>query len=312
MKVAVVSNLDERCGNGEYARNLASELTRRFTVDLMSDFPSGQDHAVVIVNYHPPVVHFGTDTIQRMRGNGAKVILIMQESEQNMCIDSNSTFCHVDAVVAHEPMNITGAPVNFHFIPHGAPKLKVKPEVVHPTVGTAGFSFRCKRMDIAIRAALRIGGTANIITPSHPTFDPTPMWNEWRSLAGAALQFSEEWLPDFEVARRLATNTMNVYFADEGNAPGQSGSARLMASAKRPLILRRCRKTSALFDYEDELYFVNQENEVYDTASHIWNEINAGRPVKKPKRLMDDIGWDSVGLRYCELVEATVSLMEAA
>lgn len=309
MKVAVVSNWDDRCGNGQYAENLRKQLATRFEVDKWPACPEGGYDAVVI-NWHPPVIGFTLEQVNRLRGQGCKVILLVQESQPHYSIDQHSTFCAVDAVVAHEPCSFSGAQPNFRFIQHGAPGVEkyFPAHVVFPMVGTAGFAFRGKRMDIAIKTANAIGARAMIISPSHPSFDPRPMWEEWKTLIPAdKLLLNSEWCPDEYVVQMLSQCTMNVYFAEEGDlAPGQSGSARMIVAARRPTILRRCRKTSALNTYEDELYFVDTEAQVYETARHIWSEIQAGRLVKIPHRVAIETSWDIVGQQFCNLVDELI------
>lgn len=301
MRVAVVSNWDERCGNGEYARNLVTQLEKRFEVTTLVSCPPDKFDAVVI-NYHPPCVHFSMDDLRRMKENGTKVILLLQESTPSVRIDSESTYCKVDAVVAHEPMDITGAPVNFRTILHGLPVVNGLGEGYVDGVGTAGFAFPAKRMDITVKAANHLQTKAVVIAPKHHWRDPEDLYSEWSRIC-YRIELTAHWLPQEEVVRRLAKCAMVVYFAEEGDAPGQSGSALIMAAAERPMIIKRCRKTKMMQQYDDELYFVETEQEVYRAASEIWEKLKAGEPVKRPKRLIEDMSWNTTGRQFCDLVE---------
>jgi hypothetical protein len=310
MKVAIVSNFEDRCGNGQYAMRLQAELLKRFdNVDRWEACPEG-DYDAVIINWHPPVLGFTREQVDRLRGQGCKVILIVQESQPHYGLTPDSTFLAVDAVVAHEPCVFGGHQPNFRFIHHGAMDCDkfLHAHAVFPMVGTAGFSFRGKRMDITIKAANAIGGRAMLIVPSHKSFDPRPMWEEWKAMIpGDRLLLDTEWHPDSYVIQQLSQCTMNVYAADEGViAPGQSGSARMLIAARRPTIIRRCRKTSALLPYKDELYFATSEAHVYDLAREIWANIQAGNAVKIPHRVAIETSWSAVGKQFADLVEELV------
>lgn len=298
MRVTLIGNADERCGNSEYSRFLRDQLLKRFEVDLFPSMPEKVGD-IVLVNYHPAVVWFGPDVVSKAKVQGAKVAVIVQESRPTM---NAAQFAGADLVMAHEPVQFIGGNVNFRFVHHGAPEADFVFKDRGLAVGTAGFAFPGKRMEIAAKAAQMLGGRALVVAPRHAWFDPTALWSQIKDI-NPTVMLQREWLPVNEVVYLLAQCAMNVWFAEEGDAPGQGGSPRMILAARRPTILRRCPKVSALFPYEDEIYFVNTEQAVYDTANTIWVTIREGRQPRIPNRVLDDIGWDTVGERYCDLIE---------
>jgi len=309
-RIAIVSNYGEVCGMAEYSKNMFEQLQEaNYAVDVIRTCPLGDQHDVVFINYHPAVVSFTPDDVRRMQSHGAKVALMVQESHgQHHVAGPQDAMDIVDAVTAHEPMEIThyaGKKVPFHYVPHGLPEVEVKPYVAgdKPVFGTAGFAFPNKHMEVTIKAALATQGKALVIAPQHPAYDAHAMYQEWNSLGGSNLTLETRFLAQQQVVKMLAGCTATIYFAIEPEAPGQSGSSRMMAAARRPLILRHCPKTRTLLQYEDELYFVNSEDEVMQSAAQIWKDVKADREVKVPYRMLKDLSWKATGKMYVDLVE---------
>lgn len=308
MKIAIVTNLDERCGNAEYGRNLCRELGKYFTVEAMNTFPeSGYD--LILVNWHPPVVQFTMADIQIAKARGTKIILLTQESSPgpHACCRAEDIVYTVDAVVAHEDVLYSSGLgiVNFKMIPHGIVEVADLPDHIsngEPKLGTAGFCFAGKNMDVTVNAANSLSGKALLIAPGHPWCEggnAQPLWDKFRAMS-SKLELVTDFLPEPEVVKKLATCDINIYVAQD-SGPGQSGSARLVIAARRPTIVIRDRKTSALYGYEDELYFVTAPNEVTGVAYQIWSAIQRGEPVKRPNRVIRDCCWSRVGEMYREL-----------
>jgi hypothetical protein len=207
-------------------------------------------------------------------------------------------------------MEITSSygPVNFRMIPHG---LVDVPEVHYdlfnhretPTIGSAGFAFPSKRFDVVVKAARDLGGRSYLITPSHPSFDPRPMWEELKKIGGNSLLIEEAFMPQSQVVRLLATCSILVYCADEPLGPGQSGSVRMMAAARRPMVVRRCKKVETLYEYDDEIYFVDTFTAVEQTIASVWTLLKLGGPVKLPNRMLKDLSFETTGKMFADLIE---------
>lgn len=306
-RVAIVTNWGEVCGVSENSRQLHEQLSKSYQVDFVRSCPAGEGYDAVIIAYHPSVVAFTPDDVRRMQAVGAKVILLLHESVAHYHVgDRTDALGVVDAVVAHEEVVFTGKEVKFKMIRVGIPESEsVVPYTGEPIVGTCGIAFPAKRMDITVKAAKAIGGKALVLAPRHFSYDPSHVYNELRQLGGDQLELVTDWQPhQDDVVKRLSACLCNVYFALEmEGSPGQSGSARMLVAAKRPVILRRWKKTHTLDGYEDELYYVTSEHEVYATVTHIWQSVQTGAPIKVPNRILEDQGWKKTGQQYAELIE---------
>lgn len=314
-RVALVSNYKaERCGNAEYGRNLRAQLAREYAVEDWEACPDQPGYDAVVINWCDSVVGFSMEQLYRLKSFNTKLVLIIQNSySHEHRVSPGDACCVVDRVTAHQPMNIRvmnghGATQleTFRLIPHGIPEIENLPEYVpqdRPRIGTSGFSLPTKRMESAIRIAVRLNGEALVVAPSHPTYDPRPMWESWRRMAGDKLTLVDAWLPQGDVIRQLATCALNVYMTNELHDIGQSGSAMLTIAARRPTIVQRCAKTASLHAYEDELYFVSSEEEAYSVAYDIWARLRSGGEVKRPNRVMADFGWNHTGKMYRDLLK---------
>lgn len=324
--IAVIAGNTERCGMTTYTRNLLAQLDKNqefFTVWFTSiqEVPEGLPPQtlkltdtviekvgfdVAILNYHPGTLHFGIADLYELKKRARKIILIHHENEHKPIeIRPDHPFALVDAVVAHDPLElhtVSGAQCFFRMIPHGAPDINPidfpAPEWFSdkgiPTVGSCGFNLPTKRFDVVVHAAKTIGGHAKIIAPTHPGYTPKPIGDA---------EVISDFLEENEVIKLLAINTMNIYYADEPGAPGQSGSARMLLAAMRPTILKRCPKTQMLEPYHQEIYFANDERHVYQLAAEIWDNVRNNRSVKIPKHVLDEHGWLATGRMYRDLIE---------
>jgi hypothetical protein len=305
MKIAVVSNRDIRCGLGEHGRGVAKALRKKFEVDELLACPeSGYD--AVIINYLAGHVVFSIPEVRNLRSQGAKVIIILNDAPTRHKVVEGDSLKEVDMVVTHEPMEVIGEGIQTRYIDVGMSQIWDLPEydiAKGPSVGTAGFPFPSKRMEITVQAAIRIGGEAVMITPVHRFHDPKHLFDIWRNMAGEKLNLITDWLEQEEVVRRLSQCAMNMYYTEEDHSTGQSGSARMILAAGRPTIVRRCKKISPLSAFEDEMYLVTSEHEALDTAFRIWQDLLAGRPVKRPNKVRHHSSWEHVGQQYIDLVE---------
>lgn len=306
-RVAIVTNWGEACGVSENSRQLHEQLSKSYQVEFVRNCPQGEGYDAVIIAYHPAVVGFTPEEVRRMQAVGVKVILLLHESCAHYHVNGpTDALGVVDAVVAHEEVVFTGDPVKFKMIRVGVPESRnLSPYMGEPLVGTCGIAFPEKRMDITVRAALKIGGRSLVLAPRHAGYDPYIMYNQLRMLGGSSLELVTDWLPhQDDVVKRLSACLCNIYFALEmEGAPGQSGSARMLVAARRPVILRRWKKTQTMDGYEDELYYVTTEHEVFVTVEHIWRAVQAEEPVKIPNRIIEEQGWRQTGQQYAELIE---------
>jgi hypothetical protein len=306
MKVAIISNWHEKCGNADYARDLRLELIKEKEFEVITfttpEEATGQD--VVVISWHPSRVQLPPSAMHRLHERGMKVIVVLQNSFVGYYDSTDhDPLRFADAIIAHQKMNgnvpITYIPLGIHVIddlPEPSSELRV---------GIAGFPYAWKRFDVTASVAQTLGGRSMLIAPRHDMGDvETPITEIYRTFPTADIE--RDLLPVPEVIRRLATCTMNVFWYQHmppDDLVGQSGSVRMGVAAKRPMIISDHPKLSSIAAYEDEVYVTAELAQVHEYAKEIWSNIRQGLPVRRPKRLLEDMGWDKTGKLYVDLIK---------
>ncbi len=304
-RVAVVSNMHEQCGNAEDARLLSLELMKYYEYvswghDDVIQYPVD----AVIFSWHPARVRMDIETVRKPQLNGAKVIVIYQNSsEQKLEVGNDHALFHADAVVAHEPIE---ANIKVRYIPVGIPEVKNLAEQPGPglRIGTAGFPFEWKRFDVVAEVAKRFQAKCVMIAPTSDQNDREAFIGGVQGHLGPLAEIYRQWMPIDEVVRLLSTCTVNIVWFESksyDDTLGQSGSVRMGLAAKRPMIISTHRKLRTLFDYYDELYIARTESEVYEAVKSV---IDGS--VKRPSRIFADQSWTQVGLMYKGLIDEVV------
>lgn len=310
MKVGLVSNWDLRCGNAQYARDLVTELEKEFTVMGLSPSMSQvrqtniDDIDVVIVNWHPSRITVTEQDMQWLKGRGKKVILILQNSfREPPLIEEGSMLLAVDMVVAHEEMTFIGCQPNFQCIQHGIPEIEGLPAPYEDKwIGTAGFAFPWKRFDVVAEAAKKFDARCRLISSQSDQMDTSALLKGIAGHLGKLADMHGDWYTVQEVVRMLAECTLNIFWFNSYSPEdqlGQSGSVRLGLAAKRPTIISTHKKLQTLLPYGDELYVCLREEDVYGAVEEI---LASPEKAKKPKRILEDMGWSKTGQQYRELV----------
>ncbi len=109
-----------------------------------------------------------------------------------------------------------------------------------------------------------------------------------------------EWLPQDEVVKGLATCAV-VAFPFDGCSPitGISSSVRAGLASGRPLVLTKFFHFSDLYDYAEEVYFVEQ-NQLLSVLRLALSAVAVGT-ARFPSRARDDMGWTRSAELYCNL-----------
>jgi hypothetical protein len=311
-RVAILSNLDEQCGNAQYGRILKSHLAQWFDVVMLNDaqwMHAGKPD-VVIINWHPARVSTSVAHVKSLQNAGAKVILILQNSYHDAIdVPECDILFAIDAVVAHEPITLRINGVlssKMVFIPHGileVPNLHNWNGSTVPMFGTAGFQFPWKRTDVVVSAAARCGVQARIFCPPYPGFDRNREIDKWHMMY-KNVHVDRNWLSEGQVIQCLSEHVLNIFwFESQGmdDQWGQSGAVRLGIAAKRPTIISKHRKFRTLMPYQDELYVAESPEEVYAAAQEI---VSNPSLAKRPDRLMKDMGWSRCAELYKGLIES--------
>ena len=309
MRIGLYTNSDKRCGNAEYARDLANMLSKLgndvYLFCSIDNILPGLD--VVLVSWSPSRVPMNSSIISRIKSTGAKVVTIWQES-YDYIIDPGSwgvqeVLYLSDGVIAHEEVN---SDMHIRYIPHGIVLRNVKPEVTKNSIGVAGFPFHWKNFECVAQIAKQLNATLKMIAPGHELLSGNAGTNfDYIKSIVPSLELHTDLLPVNNVIDILASCSVLVYwFKSEGviDALGQSGSVRMGVAACRPMILSKHRKFKTLFPYTDEFYFCDSVEEIYTTITDIFN----GMIPKVPKQVLVDQGWPHVAKLYDNYLQEIV------
>lgn len=309
MKVGILTNRHERCGNAAYARDLEVELKKYFEVSV-SDSPNDlffiEGLKVVLINWHPARVGASKDFVDWWHSRGIKVVIIHQNSLEGPAPTEQVYGC--DITVVHEEMGC------YSFIPHGIHMVDGLPafeKMAAKSVGTAGFPFSWKRFDVVAEVAKRFNVKCRIMAPVYEGVDTNAFVDGLRGHLGELGEINRDWTEVDDVIRFLARNTLNIFWYGTqsiGDQLGQSGSVRMGLAAKRPMIISTHRKFKTLLPYESELYIAETEQQVYDYAEVILRRVHdeSYAPVKVPNRILKDMSWEATGTMYRNLIRELI------
>ncbi len=304
-RICVWTNAHEACGNAQYGRELAYSLRAWYEVtethSLDQTLASGAE--LVLVNWHPARVICSPDAVKSMHARNMRVIIIIQNSfVGNYDATEGDPVYWADAAVSHQQMTSNQRIIT---IPVGIPEVDGLSETTGLKVGVAGFPYAWKRFDMAAEVGQMIGGRGVIIAPLHDMGDVHTSINIIRD-AFPGVEIIRELLPVTDVVRILSSCKINIFFFQHlagDDLVGQSGSVRMGVAARRPMIISDHPKLSSLFDYPDEFYIAQDQGQVYEFAKEIVAREQAGLPVKRPNKIIQDSGWHKTSDMYRELIE---------
>lgn len=300
--VGILSNLHEKCGSADHGRYLAKELRHYYNVLLSDKGPELSGCDVVIINWHPARIKLTDEMVRGFQRLGSKVIVIYQNTLGVNTVERISSLDLADAVITHEPIS---RPTEV--IPVGIWIVKGLAEKVEPMIGTAGFPFPWKQLEITAGVAKSLGVKYRLMAPYYDydkEAEDLPGYIKGISdILGPLADIHNEWLPVEDVIRELSECAVNVFWFNSqglGALQGQSGSVRIGLAARRPIIISRHRKFTTLFPYEDELYIADTVEQVREFAEGI---LQAPEKAKRPKRILSEMGWPAAGRKHAVLIE---------
>lgn len=297
MRVGLLTTYNEPCGLAEYAKCLVKSANGvEFTI-LDRDKWNLQD----ILNGEFDILHvnhewqlFGWLTksyIEQVKATGKKVMMTLHSS----CSDNRNEYTQAfDRVIVHEKTTD-----GFTHIPMGIVELEYqwldRDYPLYRTVGTSGFPIWHKRFVDIAAAAKMVRKHCFIVAPASRHADTYAVERQVMAV-NPDTEYVTEYLPQRDVIINLNATDVLVYAM--GNGPGISGSVRMGLAAKRPIVLTRCQQFHDLYDeYQDEVEFVDGEPFINpeSIAAGINRVLKNG---KKPKRILEDMGWSKVGKMY--------------
>ncbi len=313
MKVGLVTNWDEKCAVAEYAKNLANHVVAHTkdvdfkivtgTLDFDSVYQRTRDVDIIHFNYCAHAfAHMAPDGWQKFKDGPPRIFTFHESSDwwTRKLAGAGIT----DWIVVHDKCR-DGAPmpVNVKHIPFGIPEVDLTGiEVEHKKVGTFGCAFPWKGL-YPLAYACGQAGLPLMALLSEPSADDCKIG--WQQLRGEMesvcpqLEISTEWLPQEEVIKKLAS-CWAIAFPFDHCSPitGISASVRFGLAARRPLILTRFFHFSDLYDYEDEVYFVDKS--IHRTFLDVLQDYNHGY-LRIPHRVLEDMSWKRSAEMYCNL-----------
>lgn len=306
MKIGLLTTWNEKCGIAEYARNLVMYAT---TPDIefviygreVWSWPTLiykiiEDKIDIIhVNHEPGLFRWlDIGIIGNIKSRGIKVVLTYHTSNET---NNHSNFTDVfDRVVLHEKTND-----GFVYIPEGIPVVELSPNVAREvTLGTAGFPFPWKGFHAVAKASKLLDMGCVVVAPDSSHFD-TQLMKQCVMDAQPNASYITLWLKEEEVIKTLSECYVNV-FAYSGHPQGISGAVRMGLAAARPLVLTRCRQFRDLYDYEDEIEFIQFPYE-QDIAEGVRKVVKGN---KRPSRVLKDFSWINSGRKYVDVYRSVV------
>ncbi len=312
--IAIYTNRHNNCGISAYANDLENQLKKWFEIKVVEAglSPSGlwgcKGADVAILNWHPARSPLTAEVIKSLSSCGTKTILVFHNSSElggNAPYEQDSILRAVDVVVAHEPMNLD---IPVEFIPHGTPEFGNLPGITaEPSVGTAGFPFPWKRVDLVISVAEQLGCRAHVIAPKYKGMLFDAQYDDWKRRLSDRLELWTDFRPKEIAVRQLARSWVNIFWFESqciDDQLGQTGSARMGVSAKRPMIISSHRKFKTFLPYlETDFYLAEKEDDVLRSVERIFDGVVSRGPVKRPIKTLSDQGWEKVGRMFASLIE---------
>ena len=237
---------------------------------------------------------FSSDTFLRLQQAGYKTVMTLHTSHDGNN-ERTGKILGFDKVVVHEKTQD-----NCIQIPMGIPieRPRTTPSDT-PTIGTFGFPFPWKGFTEVVLACRQLQMRALVIAPESPHADTYGMQKHLQSLYDD-VEYMTGYMSQREIIDVLGTCRATA-FAYHGGNYGISAACRLGLATGRPTVLSRSRQFRDLFDYEDELYFVNAGN-VGQLVQSLENAL--GPNNKRPKRLLKEMNWTKAGGMYRELYQS--------
>lgn len=306
MKVGLVTTWNEPCGISEYSRNLIAScpccrgsgvefkiLGRPYEANSLISRASDCD----VVNFQYESGFLGIFSPGVMKRFNKPTVLTLHDShpENNRAIYPFTN--EADAVIVHEK-----TPDGFTYVPQPivvGPELKGAPTYNYAV--TAGFPLPWKGFELlayatSILVQKGILKSARFIGTRNPHCDTYSVMHTVKHILSDS-DYITVWHEQSEVIRLMQECAVSVFpYVD--CKPGISSAVRLGLAARRPIVLSRCRQFRDLFDYEDEIEFVDGTLSPETLADAITRVLENG---KYPKRVLEDMSWTRAAQLYKDI-----------
>lgn len=325
MKVALVTNLNEKCGLAEYGANLYNHC-RMYSDDEIKivQRPFNFEH-IYAETRDADLIHFNYSTGEfseellvsaapwiGFRKGGKHLTLTLHDSTDQKA-NSLARLRYMDGdwrrvfdrVVIHAESEKSIYEMNVQVIPFGILDRDTSHIRPQEKIGTAGFPMPWKGFVSCafIASVLKLGFLG--IMPDSKHVGAAQTTERILEFLPAA-ELVTDWLPQEQVIDRLAECFVVVYRYDleykEHPFDGISGAVRFGLACHRPIVISRHKMFRDLFDYEDEIYITNDggADSLGKTIVQVVNDWNSER-AKKPNRILRDMSWHATAHKYLEM-----------
>lgn len=304
LRVGLVTTWNEMCGIAEYSRNLVSNckdiefkiLGRPYEANSLIQRAADCD----VVNFQYESGFLGIFHPGVMKSFNKPTVLTLHDShpENNRQIYPFTN--EADVVIVHEKTND-----NFVHIPQPIATDEYDSYswiggVQHRMAVTAGFPLPWKGFELlaeSVKILTNIGVLTGgrFIGPRNPHCDTYQVQSRVKQICQA--DYITEFYPQAEVIRLMHECVVSVFPYYDGK-PGISSAVRLGLVAGRPIVLSRCRQFRDLFDYEDEIEFVEGTLTPASLARAIAKVLESG---KHPKSVLKDMSWERAASLYSQV-----------
>lgn len=261
MRVTLVTTWDAACGISEHAWYLKAAIEGADPSIRIEPEPDLHPDAVLLrpgavnwlwLNYHAALHSRWTpEAVKVAQTKGMKVGITYHDTGVPNSEQCRALHAVADAFVIHEPAeDLPGAVYLRQGVPEMAPVVgggkRLFPQL--PVVGTVGFPFPWKNIELLCDAAERAGWAVLLLTPGATEEQVA----KWKAIHGG-IHVRTEFTPRAEVIKLLASCDATAFLYSNANT-GTSAAIRQGIAARKPVIassVANCRQFRDLD--EDEI-----------------------------------------------------------
>lgn len=305
MKVALVTNYGDHCSIAEYAKNLVEHMpTDEVEMEIVSHpltfehvYEKTRDADIIHLNYIGYwMEHKLLPLLAKAKEPRQKIVITYQETPTKFEDDYDGA----DAVVLHEPFGDYGNKV--HLIPNGIKLVPYNKDVQSTLrLGSAGFWAPHKGFRLVAEAGEVLELGSLLLMSQSPCYDSAETQADRLRMTYPSARIDTSWLPYDAVVNELAFCSMSIFPYDiRTYSIGIGNAVRFGLAAGRPVLVTRGHSHFRdLVDYEDEVYFIDN-NDVIGTVKLVHRDLENGCE-RLPKRLLAAMNWWEVAQQYADL-----------
>jgi len=193
-----------------------------------------------------------------------------------------------------------GMPNNVECIPFGVPDFEPKDLKVERKVGTFGAAYPWKGLWPLAYACGSLHVPLMLMLSEPDTDRGKFMWDRLRQEITSVCPWADirigGWFSDEEILTELAKCAVIAFpFDPAAQITGISSSVRYGLAARRPLVLTRMAHFSDLFDYEDDVYFV--DGDLPAVLNLALFQVGTGTE-RIPEQARKDMSWRVAAEKY--------------